>query len=665
LPWGRDVEPLIVISQILTGEAPALRTLAPSVPPHVEATIHKALAKSASDRFPLMDDIVRILDPQTSRTPVSLPKSVADSLGSAPTVASTRTSLASAPARPSPVPALARRKHRWIAPAVLALVVAVAGAVGFARRTHPLAPPPDAAAPAPTTLLDLPLPETSPEALAVYKDALRELRRGDGPVAIQRLKRALELDPQLAPALLRLARRMLSYQATEARELFLRATQQRASLTARDQELLHGFAPLFEHELGDVVEARRRLAALAQRYPLDAEIVAELARIDEQSDAFDAALAEFNRGFELDPEYAWALIGKADILFFQGDTAGAVAATRECDRVAPGVTSCQMLRTLIERREGRCVELEAEARKMNLVHPSASTGYVLAAEALAATGSPPGAVREAVSQARARMTESEKSFPENAILETNALIQQGAFGDAKALLLAREAAPLVKESAEEIEHATLAWARVQLALETGHEAEATDIAADFRGRSRAWSLPPDADSWIWRDARLPMLALLVREHRVSPDELEAARAAMTKSMSNPRDPVLWFGAYAWPATTASEATVALEALSRFEPLRSIWEFPAEYAIGRVYLLAGRVDDAVAHLVRAANACDALENPFDHVRASLLLGQALEAKRDVAGACKAYQSVVSQWGNAKPRSVTGSAARARLGALRCP
>ena len=135
-------------------------------------------------------------------------------------------------------------------------------------------------------------------------------------------------------------------------------------------------------------------------------------------------------------------------------------------------------------------------------------------------------------------------------------------------------------------------------------------------------------------------------------------------MSDPRDPVFWVGAHAWPVATPTEARLALDALARFEPLRSIWEFPAEFAIGRTYLLAGFPDQALPHLTRAANACDALENPFDHVRASLLLGQALEAKNDVAGACTAYQRVVHQWGSATPRSVTASAARARISALKC-
>ena len=59
-----------------------------------------------------------------------------------------------------------------------------------------------------------------------------------------------------------------------------------------------------------------------------------------------------------------------------------------------------------------------------------------------------------------------------------------------------ESDPSVKESAQELEHAIVAWAHIQLAIEVGRDAEALDIAADFLARSRVWSLPPEPDSWM-------------------------------------------------------------------------------------------------------------------------------------------------------------------------
>jgi len=667
LPWDRNAESFVVISQILTRDAPPLRAIAPAVPPHVEAAIMRALAKNPADRFASMDEIVQVLDPQVSRPPPprGLPRAAIESLGSAATVQSTKTSLVGALASQAPtLSAAPAGRRRLIVPALMALAVALAGVAGLARRGRQPATAPDAAAPTATTLLDLRVPSTTADALAAYKSGMYELRRGDPPLTAAAFTRAIELDPLLAPALLRLARQLLFDQPTAARELFRRASQARSSLSPRDDQLLEAYEPLFQQEPADSREARKRLEALTARYPFDAELFFELGRLNEQVYALDSALGQYSRAIELDPGYGYALIGKADIYFERGDTAGAIAVTRECDRVAPGVTNCQTLRTMVDDQEGRCEDLADEARRAILVHPNGWQGYLLTADSLAAAGSPLATVREALAQTRARMTDAENALPENQLLEADAFIRGGAFADARTAVLARESDPSVKESAQELEHAIVAWAHIQLDIEVGRNAEAVDIAADFLARSRVWSLPPEPDSWIWRDAKLPMLALLVREKRIPQEELESARAAIAKSMSDPRDPVFWVGAHAWPVATPTEARLALDALARFEPLRSIWEFPAEFAIGRTYLLAGFPDQALPHLTRAANACDALENPFDHVRASLLLGQALEAKNDISGACTAYQRVVRQWGDAKPRSVTASAARARISALKC-
>ena len=51
-----------------------------------------------------------------------------------------------------------------------------------------------------------------------------------------------------------------------------------------------------------------------------------------------------------------------------------------------------------------------------------------------------------------------------------------------------------------------------------------------------------------------------------------------------------------------------------------------------------------------------------MRAHYLLGLALEGSGDKAGAAKAYRFVVSQWGQARPRSVTAEKAKARLSAV---
>jgi hypothetical protein len=53
-----------------------------------------------------------------------------------------------------------------------------------------------------------------------------------------------------------------------------------------------------------------------------------------------------------------------------------------------------------------------------------------------------------------------------------------------------------------------------------------------------------------------------------------------------------------------------------------------------------------------------------VRAQLLLGDALAAKGDNAGACAAYKVVVDRWAGAKPRSITAEEAKRKAGKLAC-
>jgi serine/threonine-protein kinase len=87
-------------------------------------------------------------------------------------------------------------------------------------------------------------------------------------------------------------------------------------------------------------------------------------------------------------------------------------------------------------------------------------------------------------------------------------------------------------------------------------------------------------------------------------------------------------------------------------------------IGKVYSLAGRVEEALPYLTRATADCGVLYAPFRHISAHYHLGMALEGKGDTRGACAAYQVVLDHWGNAKPRSLTAEKARARSKALDC-
>jgi len=127
----------------------------------------------------------------------------------------------------------------------------------------------------------------------------------------------------------------------------------------------------------------------------------------------------------------------------------------------------------------------------------------------------------------------------------------------------------------------------------------------------------------------------------------------------------WIRAYAQSAVTIEDAKEALAALPEYLPMPAERVRTAEQdeAIGETYLLAGRAEQAIPFLRRAAYSCKAAEHPFHHTWANLYLGRALE-QHDAAGACVAYKVVVDRWGLA-PESRAAREAIERRKALACP
>jgi tetratricopeptide (TPR) repeat protein len=126
----------------------------------------------------------------------------------------------------------------------------------------------------------------------------------------------------------------------------------------------------------------------------------------------------------------------------------------------------------------------------------------------------------------------------------------------------------------------------------------------------------------------------------------------------------WVDGYAIPARTDADALEAVQVLPGYAlpdrlDLAPEWEGP----IGRVLLRAGRLDEATAHLSRAAHSCAIFEAPFEQMAATLDLGAAYEAADNPSAACDAYRSVLGRWGRA-PLSLTAGKARVRAAALGC-
>jgi hypothetical protein len=200
-------------------------------------------------------------------------------------------------------------------------------------------------------------------------------------------------------------------------------------------------------------------------------------------------------------------------------------------------------------------------------------------------------------------------------------------------------------------------------LETGQAAAAGQAAADYLRRRDAWltSSTIDADT-------VYLYSVLRDTGGVSGPEFAARRAewvALHDRVTGGSKPVLvWLEAWARPATRRDDAIAALAAVDRhaLDDLRL--SLVGSATVGRLLWLAGRPAEAAPYLRRAAEGCDGFENPRLHVGAAWLLGQALEATGDVAGACTAYQRVMTRWGRAQPASQTAVAAERRMLALGC-
>jgi serine/threonine-protein kinase len=125
-------------------------------------------------------------------------------------------------------------------------------------------------------------------------------------------------------------------------------------------------------------------------------------------------------------------------------------------------------------------------------------------------------------------------------------------------------------------------------------------------------------------------------------------------------------AYAATTETAADARDALAALPHYSPLPPFLPgSPAETNVGTVLLLAERYDEAITHLRKATASCMLMDDPVGHTRAHLRLGQAYAVKGEKDAACAALRVVGARWDQARPRSVTLEAARAKMLQLGCP
>jgi serine/threonine protein kinase/tetratricopeptide (TPR) repeat protein len=689
LPWPKGVGGFQLVLAILDKMPDPPSRYVGSLPSIVDATIMKTLSKSPAQRFEAMEFVVNALEGFTT----SSRRSWAEiDLG-----ATTKTDPAP-PLDPTPVhtpavitpplPALSTgeattlsspkgRRLRWPPLAALAVALAAAGLLLYGRITRPdvlsaSATPGAPAAPTSargTLLTELPAGTHPPEALAAYRSFQQNLRDADWKAAIDALSTAVERDPSFGAGQLRLAfmRSLESVDEGQVRSTFMLAVRNRSTLDERDAALLDALAPYLQNDPSDPAECERRMAELRGRWPLDAEVAYMLGSVCYDRGELSCALEAFDGALGIDPGFALAASSRGGCLAYAGRADEARAALESATRLSPGATEPLWYLVELDEQQGRCADEEAHVRTWLSRDPSDWFGYDYLARALAAEGKPASTVLTAFEQKWVRLAPDHRAKIEpmdRAYLD----VATGDFADAEQRIqeLQRK---LATESGAQA-HAESQALLVRLAEESGQPARARAVAEEFLARKDAWAPSHRVDEVsIFLDAVPVMLGVLARVGGLTPAGLEQRRADWlgawrTKTGASFQGD-LWIAGWADPATTPQEARAALDALPSFGGVPPfIPNRAAQAVLGRVDLLADRLDEAVEALRRGTATCTRLLDATTSTRGWLDLGMALERRGDRAGACDAYRTVLDRWGHARPRSVTADRARQRATALGC-
>jgi tetratricopeptide (TPR) repeat protein len=220
------------------------------------------------------------------------------------------------------------------------------------------------------------------------------------------------------------------------------------------------------------------------------------------------------------------------------------------------------------------------------------------------------------------------------------------------------------------DYAAAASALVELYQETGRDADAAAVAADFLAKEEAWAPDRTAPHVIVDTDPVPkLLAAELRAKTIDKAAFEVARDAwVAKWKARVGAHFLrnvWISGYAAIATSKELADEALAARASLEALvdPSSMSFDQEAATGRVYAASGDYDRARPHLERAVHALWTLHAVIVETQTDALYGESLE-KTDATGACAAYAEVLARWGGVKA-SVTAARVATRARALKCP
>jgi serine/threonine-protein kinase len=615
---------------IVHNPAPPLRERVTGVDEATDAVITRCLAKAPAQRFANAGEIVAALTGATTATT-----------------------------------ARGAMERRWAMAGVvvgLLLLLAAAGAIGTTAMKRPTAPVASvSAAPRATAITDFPLlPTKIPEAASEYAQATQAWRDASVELGNKHLLRAVQLDPSFALGHLMVA--VWDVGAVEERRKHVAtAVALRGELGERDAAILDAMRATLGRDKPDFEDDMRRWKALADRYPLDAFVIATTGIKCLVAGQKEAGFRLLDRALALDPRFAWPLAWRSSFQRDDGNLDGALASADRCLALSPSATTCLRARSNVQQLLGTCDPLEDNARKMIALEPDSAAAYEYLVTALVMRGAPVESIAEALRRGREHATTPSDRAYHEAWDPVLLAILAGDFASAAAALPAFEAWASGQTSASSV--GEWAGAAIVVLEELERTRDAADVAEAYLKRLPV--LTPDASDV----ARSRALLALHVAGRISESDFRADRESWAREEAAklpPRDAnLVWLGFYGVTSVTAADAREALEALPRYSPLPPFdGNAHLERHMGHVLLLAGRVEEAIPHLRRAVRTCWGSNYLFSHHVAAETLGEALEQKGDKPGACEAYAEVLKHWGHAKPRSVTADKARARSKALGC-
>jgi serine/threonine-protein kinase len=660
-PWRETGDVLALVANILTEPTPEIRARSKDVPAVVEETILRALAKEPAKRFPTMGAIADALEPFASVTTGGdrvqiTPRRSDDEAAYAATTRVPTTASGKLREGAAPAPSPRRRALALAAPLVLLGALAAAVYTVRTRTDSRTTPPLPASAPRPLS--------TVPEAESAYREAMSLWHDGAGAKASAQLAHTVELDRTFAAAHLELALQQAAEgDSAAAQASFQSAYEHRHLLTARDSALLEASEP-FIRAKPDLEEWETRLTSIVFRHPRDPELQFYLGRARERQGENEAAKAAFAAAIHLDDGFVPALAAMATTEKNLGNVAGALRTTEICVKRSPIAATCVRTRYDLLVTTGECARAREEATQWRSLEPQSPRPLAELARALYASGAPRPSVEEALSSRWALAPAADRKQME---LMDRALLAVTDGDLARAEDLAREYDAGLSLSADSYDHGIPARLRVNLLMEMGRMKDAAKAARVFLDRMAAWASYPFAP-----DPSIGLYEPLYRAGEMTKAELaqkrrewlehERRRASEGRTAMDPW--VLWATVHGSFAETREEALEAIANLVRDTPLpppgrRSTF---LDFALGKVYVLTSRWDEAIPHLQRVIASCTAFDNVTVIQKARLLLGQAEEAKGELAAAKANYEKITETWPKTSG-STTRRRAEERLGTSR--